>query len=207
MQAPGDSARERFWQLLEPHWSALGGLARQLVPPGEEGDLLQDGLLLGLRGLAGLKDEASFRPWMARILVHEARRRHRRQKLRGWLRLGGSWADGPGARGVPEPVAEGADGEALLRRWHLKCALAALPAPHREVLLLHYLAGLPLAEVAQVRGESLSAVKTRLSRARRELRGLLAGRLDLSLIGRQSEEDLDHGFERELDGRLRGQES
>lgn len=202
MHAPGQAEQDRYWRLLEPQWLALCALARQLAPPGEDGDLLQDCLLLGLKGFPGLREEERFRAWMARILVHEARRRQRRGL---WRR----WRDGnaPGAPAEAEAAA-GPGHEEHLRRWHLKCALAALPRDRRETLLLHYLAGLPLAEVARVRGESLDAVKTRLSRARRELRGLLEGRLSLSLIGREREEELDHGFERELEARrLRGQES
>jgi RNA polymerase sigma-70 factor (ECF subfamily) len=201
MHGPDDPSPERFWRLLAPQWPALCALARQLAPPGEDHDLLQDCLLLGVKGLAGLREEERFRPWMARILVHEARRRHRMGFWKRWL---------PGREsGMPAPEpAGGADAEEHLRRWHLKAALAVLKPEKREVLLLHYLAGLPLAEVALVRGESLDAVKTRIHRARRELRELLEGRLNLALIGRSCEEELDHGFERELDARgLRGQES
>jgi RNA polymerase sigma-70 factor (ECF subfamily) len=201
MHGPHPPSPERFWRLLEPQWPALCALARQLAPPGEDHDLLQDCLLLGLKGLGGLREEERFRPWMARILVHEARRRHRRGLWRRWL---------PGTRtgeAPPEP-SHGASAEEHLRRWHLKAALASLRPVWRETLLLHYLGGYTLAEVAEARGESLDAVKTRIHRARRELRGLLEGRLNLALIGQCCEEELDHGFERELDiRRWQGQES
>lgn len=202
MHGPRDPAHDRFWLLLEPQWPTLCALARQLAPPGEDQDLLQDCLLLGLKGLAGLMEEERFRAWMARILVHEARRRQRRGLWRRWwLPLGEAGSE------TREPCLE-LGAEEHLQRWHLKAALATLKPEKREVLLLHYLAGLSLAEVAQVRGESLDAVKTRIHRARRELKGLLEGRLNLALIGRSCEEELDHGFERELDARgLRGQES
>ncbi|MFA7330050.1 MAG: sigma-70 family RNA polymerase sigma factor [Candidatus Delongbacteria bacterium] len=201
MHGPHAPAPDRFWQLLEPQWPALCALARQLAPPGEDHDLLQDCLFKGLTGLPGLREEARFRPWMARILVHEARRRWRRGLWRRWL---------PGREGGEagtEPT-HGASAEEHLQRWHLKAALASLRPERRETLLLHYLGGLSLAEVAEARGESLAAVKTRIHRARRELRDLLDGRLNLALIGRSCEEELDHGFERELEARrLQGQES
>lgn len=202
MHAPDPPPADLFWRLLEPHWEKLCALARQLAPSGEEDDLLQDCLLKGVGGLPGLRDVDRFMAWMARILVHEARRRHRRGLWRRW----GTRADP--AEAMELPSGGDAGGEEHLRRWHLKCALAALAPARREVLLLHYLGGLSLAEVAQARGEALSAVKTRISRARRELRGMLEGRLNLALIGRQSEKELDHDFEQHLEAApLRGQES
>lgn len=52
-------------------------------------------------------------------------------------------------------------------------ALDQLPKGQREATLLHYIEGLPQAEVAELLGTRPSAIKTRLQRARQQLRNLL----------------------------------
>jgi RNA polymerase sigma-70 factor (ECF subfamily) len=53
-------------------------------------------------------------------------------------------------------------------------ALRTLPAGQREVLALHYLADLPVAEVAELLGVPEGTVKSRLTRGRDALAALLA---------------------------------
>jgi RNA polymerase sigma-70 factor (ECF subfamily) len=54
-------------------------------------------------------------------------------------------------------------------RVDMRRALGRLPSRHREVLVLHYVAELPLQDVARQLGLPLGTVKSRLSRARRAL--------------------------------------
>jgi RNA polymerase sigma-70 factor (ECF subfamily) len=56
----------------------------------------------------------------------------------------------------------------------LESAIAALEPGYREVLLLRDVEGLPAADVAEVTGLSVAAVKSRLHRARATVRGRLA---------------------------------
>jgi RNA polymerase sigma-70 factor (ECF subfamily) len=53
-------------------------------------------------------------------------------------------------------------------------AIAALPHTQREVLILAHYEQLPLAEIAEITGLELGAVKSRLQRARATLREVLA---------------------------------
>jgi RNA polymerase sigma-70 factor (ECF subfamily) len=52
-------------------------------------------------------------------------------------------------------------------------ALAGLDRPHREVVVLHYLVDMSVAEIAHVLGVAPGTVKSRLSRGRRRLAPLL----------------------------------
>lgn len=52
-------------------------------------------------------------------------------------------------------------------------ALAELPRPHREAIVLHHLVGLPVAEVADQLRAPVATVKSWLSRGRRQLATLL----------------------------------
>ena len=63
----------------------------------------------------------------------------------------------------PHPVEEAA----------LWSAVAALPVRQRQAVALHYLEGLPVAEIAGVLGMSESTVKTHLQRARHALAATL----------------------------------
>jgi RNA polymerase sigma-70 factor, ECF subfamily len=59
-------------------------------------------------------------------------------------------------------------------RLALVAALRQLPAPQREAIALHYLADLPVHEVAAAMGAPVGTVKARLSRGRTALAALLS---------------------------------
>ena len=61
-------------------------------------------------------------------------------------------------------------------------ALAEVPAAHREVLVLHYLEGMPVARIADELGVREDLVKQRLSRGRRALRASVAARVEAALV-------------------------
>lgn len=63
--------------------------------------------------------------------------------------------------------------ETELEQAQLKRSIDALPNQEREVIYLHYLAELSIAEVALVLKVPAGTVKSRLSRARNQLRQLL----------------------------------
>lgn len=76
---------------------------------------------------------------------------------------------------APLPEERMSEGE---RNERIKAALAALPARQREALLLQYYQELSNVEAAQLMGISIEALESLLSRARRNLRGHLAGERD-----------------------------
>jgi RNA polymerase sigma-70 factor (sigma-E family) len=99
--------------------------------------------------------------WLRTVAVNLARSRHRRRAL--GLRLAGHTA-GPSVH--PPDLTE--------ERVALVEALRLLPAAQREALALHYLADLPVHEVARTLDVPLGTVKARLSRGRTALAALLA---------------------------------
>ncbi len=56
---------------------------------------------------------------------------------------------------------------------HVRAAIAALPAPYREVIVLKDIEGMPYAEMAQVMEVPIGTVMSRLSRGRERLRDVL----------------------------------
>lgn len=99
--------------------------------------------------------------WLRTVAVNLARSRHRRRKVGERLadRAPGS---GPGRR--PDLSED---------RLALVAALRGLPGQQRETLALHYLADLPVAEVATALGVPVGTVKARLSRGRTALAAAL----------------------------------
>ena len=73
------------------------------------------------------------------------------------------------ARLVPETNDEPSSFE-VERRDQVLAALAAVPSPQRDALILHYMDGLPVAEIAVALGRSRSAAESLLARARTEFR-------------------------------------
>ena len=95
--------------------------------------------------------------WLRTVAVNVSRTRHRRRLLGARLeRLE-----------VRHPVLDD-------DRLALVAALKQLPAPQREAIALHYLADLPIHEVAAATGAPAGTVKARLSRGRTALAELLS---------------------------------
>ncbi len=70
----------------------------------------------------------------------------------------------------------GASADMLLDVEILYGAIGKLPDTQRDALVLFEVAGLSMAEIAEVQGTNENAVKTRVSRARSAVRGMLDGR-------------------------------
>ncbi len=151
----------RLLTLLEPHRASAVRTARRLSKSNPDGDeLFHDAVFHAYRGLHSLRDESSFRSWFFSILLRLSRRR------RGW------WLDFWPLRESDEATTEvDADSERAL--W-LRRALQRLTPLEREALVMSELAGFSLAEIAESQGSTVSAVKTRISRAKKRLRARYA---------------------------------
>lgn len=174
--------RDAFDELVERHGDALFRFAAsQCRSERDAEDVVQDGLLAAWRGAATFRGEASARSWLFQIVVHACRRTRRRRS-------------GEPARHEPMTEAEalpsgeaGAEARAASRETGeaLAAALGTLDEESREVLLLRDVEGIPGPEVAEVLGIGLTAMKSRLHRARLELKERVE-----ALLGHAIEETL-----------------
>lgn len=162
-------ARDRgaFEALVARHGDALFAFARRTCGPGPDAeDALQDGLLAAWRGSSTFRAEASARTWLFQVVLHACRRRAR-------LRAGEPRLHDPleRAAAVASP-ARGADARLSARETGaaLERALAQLAPEAAEVLLLRDVSGLSGEETAAVLGLGVPAMKSRLHRARLELK-------------------------------------
>ena len=118
-------------------------------------DALQNALLRAWEKRNTLREERYFRTWLTRILINSCKETLRRQKR-----------ETPAAD-CPEAAApQGAD-PAL---WE---SLRALDEKYRIIVVLHYRDGYSVREIASILRVPESTVKTRLFRARQQLKSLL----------------------------------
>ncbi|MFC8221415.1 RNA polymerase sigma factor [Streptomyces sp. NPDC057362] len=118
----------------------------------------------------GAGDDA--RPWLFGIATNLVGR-HRRAEARRFKAM----ARVPALADHDEPLADRAADRVVARavRRELAAALAALPARHRDVLLLVAWGDLGYGEAAQALGIPVGTVRSRLHRARGKLREALGG--------------------------------
>jgi RNA polymerase sigma-70 factor (ECF subfamily) len=154
--------REAFGELVARHRESVFSLANRRLRDFEAaGDATQEAFLKAYVDLAALRDPASFRAWVQRIaerVVITVARRPRREIPTAGLKIEDErWSE--------LRVAEQAD---LARR--IRDGLSLLSEPTRTALILHHVDGYSQDEVADRLGLTRGAVKTRLSRARAQLR-------------------------------------
>lgn len=166
---------ERLRRLIEPVHDRALAFARCLCRSRADGDdLYQEALLRALTKLDGLRDDASFRPWLYRVVITVHRNRCRRSFWRRLIPLGDP-DDGNDAAGGEHAAAS----DYRMSDWspdaagaaaRARTALAVLPAVQREAIVLFELEGWQIDEIAALHRVSASAVKSRLSRGRARLR-------------------------------------
>jgi RNA polymerase sigma-70 factor (ECF subfamily) len=129
----------------------------------EAQDVVQEAFARALARPNGLRDIDNPEAWLRTVAINVVRRRWRRRQILDAILL----RDRPVQRLIA--AAPGPE------RTDLRDAMAALPRGYREVIVLHYLADLPVEEVAGLLDIPVGTVKSRLSRGRAALAASLHG--------------------------------
>jgi RNA polymerase sigma factor (sigma-70 family) len=164
-----------FAQLVEKHQRLVFAVALSGVSDiAQAEDVAQEAFVEAWRDLARLRDRARVGTWIAGI----ARNLGRRWERRVSRRRNREAAAMQSVEAVPTPLDTALDRETrtLVRR-----ALIELSSAYREVLVLYYVNGRSVFEVASVLGISEALVKQRLSRGRKALRASLEKRVESAL--------------------------
>lgn len=152
---------------------------RMLGSDADAEDVTQDVLLQVIRKLPTFRGEAAFPTWLHRVTVNAALS-HREKRARRQQREIHDPIDRLFENGSHQhPVRGWSVGpldQALDHETHrlVEQAIADLPEHYRDVFVLADVEGLPNAEIAAMLGDSVSAVKNRLHRARVLVRHALA---------------------------------
>ena len=150
--------RAAFAMLIERHYALLLRMCARVTGDGERAqDAAQEAVLQAMLSLERLASPDRFGAWLVGIGLNVARdRRAPPQPLT---------ADVLDPGPSPERAAEAREVADRVR-----AAIATLPPGQRQAVTLFYLAGLTHAETAAHLGTAVSAVKTRLFKARAALR-------------------------------------
>jgi RNA polymerase sigma-70 factor, ECF subfamily len=181
-------SEQAFAELISRYHQPLYSLiARSLQDPADASDITQEVFIKVFRNIRSFHGEASLRTWLYRIALHEAsnqRRwwsRHKRQEIamegpccshcdsdsEGEMQsLGSTLADGGCS-----PFDQAAQEEI---RQRVEAALREVPEAFRTVVVLREIEGFTYEEIADILQVNLGTVKSRLTRGRAALRGLLA---------------------------------
>ena len=173
--------REAFYELVRPYEKALYVSARAILGNDAEAeDVAQETVLKAFLHIRNFRAESKFSTWLIQIAINEARMRLRKQHRELYEDI--ELPDGEGEY-IPRDFADWREiPEEELHRKRLREALAkaiaGLEPKYREVFVARDVQHLSIAETAKLLGISSANVKTRLLRARLQLRDALAPGLD-----------------------------
>jgi RNA polymerase sigma factor (sigma-70 family) len=158
-------AEAAFDALVRRHRSAVEEVCwRVLGTRDAAADATQEATLLAFLHLQRLKNPDSFGPWLVGIALNTCRRSIR-TSIAQHRRLTPIDSSAMSQVDDPADVAQAHDIARLVRK-----AVSALPSGQRDAVLLFYFGGLTQVEVATELGTAVGAVKTRLHKARAQLR-------------------------------------
>jgi RNA polymerase sigma-70 factor (ECF subfamily) len=178
LEALRQGDRGEFARLVETYSPMIYRLGLKMLDnPQDVEDMLQETFLKAYRHLRDFDGRSSLSTWLYRIATNEALMALRRKR--------------PDTISFDEPLADQAESQEPLQivdwccmpeeelmsaegRAHLDKAVESLPASLRVVFFLRDIEGLSTRETAEVLNLSEMAVKTRLSRARLQLRESLS---------------------------------
>ncbi|HEY1922557.1 MAG TPA: RNA polymerase sigma factor [Tepidisphaeraceae bacterium] len=168
--------REAFGQIVRRYQGMISGLIYAACGDLHRSeDLAQETFLSAWKSLSGLREPAKLPAWLCQIARHRAQDQLRKSSSEKSV-IAKFWSH------IPETAAP-ADQEMLRNEeaavlWR---ALAEIPQPYRETLVLYYRQGQSTEHVAAAMETSEAAVRQRLARGREMLRTQVAELIERNL--------------------------
>ena len=172
------------------HSSIYHVACRMLGDPGEAADVTQDTFVKIFRNIGRFRGQSALKTWIFRIAFSEilnrlrwSRRRHRHATVS----LDDDSNNGSG-RSVPvQVIDDGPTPEDALenreREQAIEQALSKLSNEHRSIIVLRDVQGFSYNEIVEILDVSMGTVKSRLARARADLKKALMRYLSVQRIG------------------------
>ena len=151
---PGKETKEqKVERILLENYNRYYRLAYSYVNnDADAGDIVQNGAYKAIKNSASLKKEEYASTWLYRIMLNEIYRFLREKPM------------------VSLEETEERGREDSYENIDLKRALDAMPQADRTVIELKYFEELTLAQIAEVTGENINTIKSRLYRGLKKLR-------------------------------------
>lgn len=140
-------------------------------------DLTQEVFYRAWRSIRTFRAGERVMPWLFQIARNTQIERHRKKQLPRFSIDEAQEEVGfevPAVQRGPEAQAESVDSAERVQR-----ALLRLPEEYREAVVLRFVEDLSYDEIAQVQGVAVGTAKSRVFRAKEQLAGLLAGRVEV----------------------------
>jgi RNA polymerase sigma-70 factor (ECF subfamily) len=186
--------------IAQYHQPLYSLISRSLQDPADASDITQEVFIKVFRNIRGFQGDASLRTWLYRIALHEAsnqRRwwsRHKRQEVAMEAPYCSSCAAGADSEGqslgatLADESCSPFDCVAQEQvRQRVEGALRQVPEAFRTVVVLREIEGFTYEEIAEILQVNLGTVKSRLTRGRAALRGLLVPEKDNSVCRHELE--------------------
>lgn len=175
-----------FSQLMTRHSASSFKLAVSILrDPVDAEDEVQNAYWKAFQHIGDFEREARFTTWMTRIVMNQCLMRLRQRRRAAFLYLDDAPLEGerasmelPDPSRTPEDELAGVEAAQLLHR-----EISRIPPLLRNALVLREMSELPMTEVAQRLGISVAAAKSRLLRARSELRSRMQRHFPLPAVG------------------------
>jgi RNA polymerase sigma-70 factor, ECF subfamily len=178
VQAAKRGDLEAFSQLVKRYDRNIFRIAQHITHNEEDAqDVVQDAFLKAYTNLDQFQGNSKFYTWLVRIAVNEALMKLRRRRTDKTVSIDEDVETEEGS--MPRELADwGPNPEQLYRQSELsdilKKTIQGLPPGFRTVFVLRDVEGLSTEETAEMLGLSIPAVKSRLLRARLQLRERLS---------------------------------
>jgi RNA polymerase sigma-70 factor (ECF subfamily) len=179
-----DGDQDAFAEVVRRYGGRMLAVARRMLRAEEEArDAVQEAFVSAFKAIGRFQGSARLSTWLHRIVVNAALMRLRRQRRKPEGSIdellprfdeNGTWEHEPSHWITPVELAERRETRVIVRE-----CIERLPMSFRTVLVMRDLEELDTDETANALGLSVTAVKTRLHRARQALRTLLEERLGL----------------------------
>lgn len=171
-----------FEEIMSRYYSRIFGLAQNLLRNAADAEeIAQDTFIRAHRGLATFRGDSSLATWLYRIALNLSRNRYwyffrrRRQDSVSLERPLSDESDGTFsdliAADTHSPVQETVTQEFTEL---IATCMKRLDARHREILTMRNVLNLPYDEIARTLGINVGTVKSRIARARENLRRLMS---------------------------------
>lgn len=170
--------KDAFYELIQPHQRSVFVAAMSILRnPADAEDAAQEAILKALSHLSQFRHESKFSTWLIQITINEARLKIRKDRRHLYESVDANNVDENGEQFAREiPDRRDTPSDSLQRRElraTLQRGLAKLSQKYREVLVLRDIQHLTVRETARVLHLTEGSVKTRLLRARLQMREAL----------------------------------
>lgn len=173
---------DAFLELMDRNSLSMYKVARGILnQDADVADAIQDTILKCFEKIHTLKKPEYFKTWMIRILINECN-----QILRHYQKVR-----------LPGEFQETASEEMSLAEFEFKEMLNLVDEKYRVILILYYVQGFQISEIAELLDLNENTVKTRLSRAREQIRRAYLGN-EPKCIPMSSKADFEKETERDM---------